>query len=443
MIRFKNWWRWFKRQPWSYKWFLWLVLLRPIIDVFWFVKESALFSPLQVAGLLTFLFAFLYAIKLPSRKKGQIPLTFSLFAGLLVINLFLVATEIWTAGSFIRFVRFSTPILLFIYLAKAMRNETRFLGLLFTFLVSSIFPLSMLYYESIFDPISQVALSESRGGGFRLTGLYADLFNYMSYVIGDFLILSYFFIRSLKGSYRKVGVVKISIVIALTLVGISGLKHQASWGVFLFILMSVVISGFKNRKVKQYVLMIGFPILFLAPVVILPTVEKLFAKEIGAYTGERDSKRILNGRLVRWEYYFDAWAEIPISSKLLGVSFSDLTKRQKQGMTGGGMHSDYVRFLFASGIIGLISFLLFYLRISIGRRNFRKPEQFFITTCIGIMCLYSVSSNPFGASGSLMFILFGGMALSLNSSKKFYPETASDRSIVAENDTTEPEKGNG
>ncbi len=302
-----------------------------------------------------------------------------------------------------------------------MKNEMRFLGFAYTFLLSSIFPLSMLYYEAIFDPITYVPISEGRGGGFRLTGLYADLFNYMSYVIGDFLLLAYLFVRSLgKGKAQQAGIRKIAVVLLLAVVALLGLKHQASWIVFLFIIGSVVLVGFGNRRVKQYLLFIGFPALLLAPVVILPTLEGLFAKELNAYRGDIDSNRIFNGRFIRWERYFEEWEDTSVFSKLAGVSFSNLDRRKKSAMTGGGMHSDYVRFLFASGVIGLISLMVFYIRVVLGRKNFRQPEQFMIGTSVGIMCLYSVTSNPFGASGSLMFLLFSGMALSLNRASRFY-----------------------
>jgi hypothetical protein len=421
--RLKQWRRWFSKQPWSYKWFLWLVLLRPIIDVFWYVKETALFSPLQLAGIFTFFFSLIYSLRLPSQGKRQYPLAFNLFAGLLIMNLLLITVEVGSAGAFIRFVRFITPVILFAYLVKVMKNQERFHGFLFTFLISSIFPLAMLYYETIFDPISYVELSEKRGGGYRLTGLYADLFNYMSYLIGDLLIFGYLFVRSLKKGRKPIGAIKIIAVVSLATVGIAGLKHQASWIVMVFIIVSVVLAGFNNQRVKRYILFIGFPLLFVAPVLILPKVEALFAKEIKAYTGEGDSDRILNGRLIRWERHFSVWEDASTLSKFFGVSLDGMPAQQKTAMTGGGMHSDYVRFLFAAGIVGLIAFLIFYLRVYMGGRKYRKPEKFFIVTSVGIMCLYSVTSNPFGSSGSLMFLLFSGMALSLNNSKQFYLDT--------------------
>lgn len=418
---FKKWRVWFSNQPFSFKWFLWLVLFRPVIDVFWFVKETSAFSPLQVAGLLTLLLTFVYSFRLPSFKKRQFPIVFLVFASILVVNLLLIAIEQGSMGSFIRFLRFLAPLFLFVYLVKVVRTKSRFEGLMVTFLISSVFPLAMLYYEAIFDPITQVAISEKRGGGFRLTGLYADLFNYMSYVIGDLLILSYFFIKSLKnGSKSNVKTWHIGAVLLLALVGINGLKHQASWIVMFFIIASVVLSSYKNQRVKRYILLVGFPLLLLAPVVVFPKLEALFAKELKAYTGEADSKRIMNGRLVRWEYYFEEWEEASLTSQLFGVSFSDISTRNKGAMSSGGMHSDYVRFLFTTGIVGLVAFLLFYFRIYLGRVNYQTPEKFFITTSLGIMCLYSVSSNPFGSSGSLMFVLFPGLGLSLNSAFRFY-----------------------
>lgn len=421
MANLKRWRVWFQKQPFSFKWFLWIVLLRPIIDLFWWVKETSAFSPLQVAGLVTFSLALIYSFRLPSRKKQQFPLVFLLFGFIFVLNLLLITLEQGSMGAFIRFLRFLSPLFLFVYLVKVVNTKARLEGLLFTFLVSSIVPLAMLYYEAFFDPITEVAISDKRGGGFRLTGLYADLFNYMSYVIGDLLILAYFFIRSLKdGRKSKVKIWHIAMVLLFALIGVNGLKHQASWVVMFFIIASTVLFSYKNQRVKRYVVLVGFPLLMLAPIVVFPRLEALFAKELKAYTGEADSKKIMNGRLVRWEYYFEEWSESSVASQLFGISFSNLSIKNKAVMSSGGMHSDYIRFLFTTGIVGLAAFLLFYLRVYLGRVNFHPPEKFLITTSLGIMCLYSISSNPFGASGSLMFVLFPGLGLSLNSAYRFY-----------------------
>lgn len=421
MVRFKNWLRWFKQQPFSFQWVLWLILLRPFIDVFWYVKATSLVSPLQVTGFLTFVLAVIFGFKLRSAQKAKFPASLIFFTLLLIFNLTLILAESMSFWFVVQLVRTLSPIALLFYMIKVIRNEERLHGLIFTYLVSSIFPLSLLLYEVVFGPISvHEVLSDSRGGGYRLSGPYADMFNYLAYLIGDFMILGYLFVRSIYRKRKVVGLGRILLVLFLFSVGVKGLQHQATWVVFFVLIGITGIFSLSNHRVKGYFTMLLIPAVLAGPVVAAPMFVQLFSKELKAYSGEGKQEKVLNGRFVRWEQYFDQWENTEVIPQLLGVSVADLSIRSKIIMTSAGMHSDYVRFLFSSGIIGLTALLIFYATVFNRRKRFRKPEKFFITCTIAILLLYSITSLPLGGSGNMIFILCAGMATALQSPNVFY-----------------------
>ncbi len=416
-----EWFNWFRQQPFSFKWFLVVVLVRPFVDALWFVKKMGVFSPLQVIGVLTILLASVYSIKLKPAKKGLLPIVFIVFAVLLAYNQYLLVAESFSVQTIGYILRTISPIFIFFYLTRVITNRERLHGLLDTFLISSIFPLLMLFYEAIFTPINYVALPESRGGGYRLTGLYADLFSYMSFVIGDFFILSYYLFSRHYYSKLKTSIRYVLLVLVLTVFALLGLKHQASWGVFLAVILSfgVFISS-SIVEGKKYALLLLILLVAGGPFLLERQLNQLFSKEIAAYNVEANQDRALNGRIKRWERYFATWDKLSLWSKGIGVSTSNLPFRTKFIMTSSGMHSDYVRFLFGTGIVGLMSFLLFYVTLAIKSLKLLPPERYFVVTSVLIFSLYSITANPFGSSGSLFYIIAAGFVIALQPVYKFY-----------------------
>jgi len=86
----------------------------------------------------------------------------------------------------------------------------------------------------------------------------------------------------------------------------------------------------------------------------------------------------------------------------------------------GGMHSDYVRFLFATGYLGIFMYLMFYVSVLVRTKGMEKPEKFLVLSGIAIMLLYAVSANPFGSSGSLIFLTMAIFAFATINKKIIY-----------------------
>ena len=409
---FKYWYSWFNKQPWVLKWFLWLILLMPVISMF-HDKEGGGFSPLQIVGALCFLFSFKTIIARRIQLQ-RYELFLLIFGVLLVFNNVIFFGLNISISNFGFVLRNLLPLLIYFYLRRVIKSRNEFDGILLTFLVASILPISIMLYEFFFAPIKEVYTQESRGGFVRLSGFYADLFSYLAFIVGDFVIISYFVLR------RKLNftILQFGIFVVLTLIGLLSLSHQASWAVFAAILLLLLwfSKGSKNSKKIVGILIVG-SILgggFLVEKYIAP----LFNKEISVYLGTSNQEKAFNGRMIRWKKYLDRWEKMSSGNHLIGIGASG--SLYTKDMMSGGMHSDYVRFLFATGIVGVLSYVFFYLSLLFRKKGMHKPEKFIISSAIAVMLLYGISANPFGSSGSLIYVTMSICAFTAIGKNRIY-----------------------
>lgn len=396
------------------------MLLKPIIDAFYFVKSSGIFSPAQIIGFVSFMLCIVFIIIHRKKQALKWPEILLLcFGFLLFLNAGLVYLLPFNLSGLGDFTRILLPVLFFFYLRNEIKSLDDVNGLLFTFLLSSIFPYAIYLYEFFFAPIRIEELSEGRGGGFRLTGIYADMFNYMAYIIGNFLIVLVYFTNQ-AFIQRKPAYIQFALISALTVIGLIGIKHQASWGVFLALLLLLLLFNIGGRYGKILLLVVGLGGLVAFPYIWRKAVAPLYAKEINAYQGKSEEDRALNGRIIRWKKYFQIWNQMPLEAQVFGVGFSD--HRSRAIMMSGGMHSDYVRFLFSTGIFGILCYLLIFITLLFRSIAYPNPVRLYIISASLILLLYAISSNPFGASGSLLYLCLIGMILGTKAKSFFIAE---------------------
>lgn len=396
-MTFRSWKLWMKQLPFSLKWFVVLILLRPIIDVFYFLKEiSPLFSPLYVVGILTpilVIFSFL-SKKFPRKFSSFISdVNFGTWSVIVLFNLLLLIA-IESGFSLISdLLRYSLPIILYFYIRHFIRSKSDLIGLLQTFFYSAYFPAAILLYELLVAPINPEYLSEGRGGGARIQGAYADIMNYAIYAVGALIIQFYFFLkRSRAGQIKFRDKIKLITVVIVSFVGLIAIKQSSSWGVVIMLLFFFLLFNLNSAK-GFLIIVLLFPILFFGGRYTFKSkIEPLIEKEYKVIEGEADIDRSFNGRMSRWIRYFDIWAEMPVVSNFLGTAISAHPKVPI--MISGGMHNDFVRVLFLSGIIGLIFYLsfLFYLMTKI--IYMKAPEKFLVLAAGGTIFLYSISTTP-------------------------------------------------
>jgi O-antigen ligase len=84
---------------------------------------------------------------------------------------------------------------------------------------------------------------------------------------------------------------------------------------------------------------------------------------------------------------------MPVLNQMIGVSFSGF--KDAFVMMGLGMHSDYVRNLFLSGIIGLTLYLLFMIAMTIKAFAMKNLADKFLVLCTVLtIYLYSLTTMP-------------------------------------------------
>jgi len=232
-MNFRIWLKWFKSLHITKKWFIVLILIRPIVDNFYELKEtSSLASPLYIVGVLTpiLIFFSMTSRKLASIKQSVYDSPFKLFTYFLVGNcLIFYATQL-SISSIGDVIKYTTPALIFFYCRMFVQSKADLDGILFACLLACIFPLGMMFYESIFNPIAVEYVSEGRGGGSRIRGAYADIMNYAIYIEILFITMSYYFLTYIYNK-TKLKITPIHIVITLMIVffGLTKIKQVSTW----------------------------------------------------------------------------------------------------------------------------------------------------------------------------------------------------------------------
>ena len=184
-MRFKDWKIWIKSKPWILKWFILLVLLRPIIDNLYFLKEiSPFLSPLYIVGVLTPIIVVYVLAKFPKPKKSSFDKYFKIWSFFLLVGiLFVIIFDPLSKDSFEFLLKLSLPIYLYFFVRVFIQNKRDLEGVLTTFLYSGGFVAVLLLYELLFGAIRIV---ESRGME-RLQRSFGDVVSYGIYFVLYFL----------------------------------------------------------------------------------------------------------------------------------------------------------------------------------------------------------------------------------------------------------------
>lgn len=396
-MSFSDWKKWYKALPLNCKWFVVFILLRPITDNFYSLKDiSPAYSPLYIMGVLTpvfILFSFLSG-RFSKTKFSTIDLPVRLLSFIIALNLLFLCIFYFSLEVVGDVLKTITPFLLFFYLRHFIRSQQDLFGILQAFLYSFIVPFGVLIYENIFSPVAVEYLSEGRGGGSRIRGGYADVMSYAIYIIGFFLISAYYYLlRIHDGKAKRMTLNKMLLVIALCLLGLISIKQVSTWAVFLALFVLFLLSSLTNRKgIILFLLVVMLILPFFAGDLYESQINPLIQKEFAVINGEKDVEYALNGRVGRWERYLSLWSEAPIVSRLFGVSLSGI--KESPIMVGGGIHNDFIRMLFLSGIVGLILYVVFLILMLRARLEARMPERFLITGAVLCIVLHSMSALP-------------------------------------------------
>lgn len=394
-MTYREWKSWLGRQPWSLRWFLILVLIRPVLDLLYFLKSvSPFLSPLYIVGAATpvLIIASYFSRRFPRIRSTVPDLAFVILSGLFLFNAVAVLTlgiEILTLEIVFKLM---TPVLIYFFVRHLIQSKQDLHGLLTTFLYSTIVPIGMLLYESLIDPF-QSGVVHTREFD-RFNGLYADVMSYAIYVIGAFLIVSYFFLRSVQTPAFKRSAYLFAGVSIVTLVSLVNMHHASSWAVFggLSLLLMFHLVSVRLAPVLLMVCGIGLAGYLLFGAEVQQRVSTMFSTEMAVLDDEEQVGRVFHGRGYRWMRYVDEWNEAPITAKLVGISVADRVPDRSKLLSG--THNDYFRIGFATGMIGLAMYL--FALMLFGFAALRKPrgEKFLVLGAMAIVMLYSITTTP-------------------------------------------------
>ena len=143
---------------------------------------------------------------------------------------------------------------------------------------------------------------------------------------------------------------------------------------------------------------IGF---FLGSGEMTARVKGMFDTDLRILRGEKSTRQAFHGRMQRWTHHIEGWRELTPMAKAIGVVMDGA--EQRTGRIGAGIHNDYLRILFSSGMIGLAAYLLFYVQLLIHTLLARRSERYLVWSVVAFILLYSMTTLPTMYSG-LMYL---------------------------------------
>lgn len=390
-MSFKAWKIWLKSKPWMLKWFIILVLLRPIIDNFYFLKNiSPFLSPLYIVGVLTPLLSIYVLLKTPkpvSTKLDRYMKIWSFF--ILFGTFFVILYDPLSKDSFEYLLKLTLPVYVYFFARRFIQNKQDLDGILTTFLYSGIFVAALLLYEVVINPIR---IEESRGMD-RIQGSFGDVVSYGIFLTFSFLIATYFyFSRQETQSYRK-RLRTLLIVGSLAILALINIHHIASYTIFAMLLLLFLVFNFQKNKAAAIgiSLMLFMLFIFFGQPILEEKITPLFETDVAVFEGEQDQERLLHGRVGRWEHMAEVFTNESIFAQFFGYP---TTLKYAYHFVGVGSHSDYVRILFLSGYIGLYFYLLILFYFFQRARKTMLSIRFLSYGLLGIIGLYSISIVP-------------------------------------------------
>ncbi len=385
-MKFKYWKLWLRSKPWRLQWFIYILLLRPFAETLYFLKEtSPLLSPLYWIGVATPFFA-LIAISRYRHQRTEIDKIFGVLALLILASAFMVLPGAYSIVDFFElFLKLTYIVYIYYFLRIFVQSRTDFIGILTTILYASIFPLFNLFYEVI---------SGGGGSNVRLSGLFADVINYASYLLFSVIIIIYFYFQRRRSPMMlQFKPAFILLYFGIVFMGMWEIKHMASIAVFFMVIGLFLRHDMKRRVIQIMLYSVITLVVAIAygeafyDEVINPRVEK----EVEVIQGEREQSQAFHGRMWRWEWLWGNYKRSSFFAKMVGYPWDMGFARH---MVGINVHNDFLRMLFFVGVVGFIYYMVFLIRTIRRIRYLNKADKFVSIALFLSLILYSITTIP-------------------------------------------------
>jgi hypothetical protein len=404
---FNEWRLWFKKLPWTLSWFIVLVLLRPVIDSFYYLKETSLFiSPLYIVGVATPILCLIAIIKIPKPNYSRLDTAMSIYSGLIFLSCFFLLIKDFFSLKAIEFsLKLSIPVFLYFFCRRLIRSKKDLIGVFVAFLYSSVFVIITLAYELIFNPIN-VQMSR---GLVRIQGNFADVSNYAIYASCLVLIAGFIYFENTKKRSFQSRMIIYFVMVLVSLLIVINIHHTVSYVVILSLLALFILNNFRTN--------FGSAIFFLLTAVIITyTVGKeavdaniipLIETDILVYEGEKESEALLHGRVGRWQIYLTKFNESSVVAQLIGLPVN-IEKPYKY--ISSGSHNDYLRILLFTGYLGLATYITILISLYFRSIKHKPSMRYTGIGTLAILVLYSVSTTP-SLYAPLLYVVIPIMAM--------------------------------
>jgi hypothetical protein len=385
-----KWYNWVREQPWTIKWFIYLLLLRPFFDRFWNIKDPVFhLSILDLIGVLVpvMIIFILASRQLPFLELKTPDKIFLALGGIVLSNLvyfFIMRTTLLWFGVIVKILM---PFLLYFYLRHWLTSQRTLHGLLTTVVYSCIFPALIFLTETIANS-NPTQLSR---GMERFSGGYADVFNYSIYFIFLFLILAYTNMAGRRKSTWLSNDLYPVIIAAITIFVMIRIHHMASLVVFLILFFVWALFRLYRGRLLSTFIIINLLIVFSLGIQLTDHMVPLVENEIAVIKGEKKIEKALHGRVQRWQRMLDDFNQSNVLFRIMNPAFAD---PHSYGYMIAGSHNDYLRMLFLGGYTALALYLVFlYLIFSI-RKQLHFTRLFLKNGAFLTLVLFSITSVP-------------------------------------------------
>lgn len=352
-----------------------VVASKSIIDATWSTRIGA-FSLISIEGILI---PILFFETLNPKYVGNrwAKMGWLLFLSLSIgIPFGLIQTPLNAIEGFVTNINI---LLAFFLIPVLVDTREKFRKLLIAILLGGIFPILISFYQQLTGTLWQ---ERQTVGMIRFVGFYHDQFPVRFYgvftLFAGLLYLRFFPMKRIVGKLCLILIMLAALVTIYNVYSKAATTILTLWGVILF--------AFSKDKTLSIAIIVS--VMILIPLIFdeafVSTYEQLFSKEIGYNEGEiEDARYTLAGRGYIWESYWNAW-----------INEQNLLMK----ITGDGInrpvHNEFFRVLLASGILGLLGFVWFLIRMGYLSLNNKGPFKPFVFMLVAMFLIDSVGLVP-------------------------------------------------
>lgn len=322
------------------------VIIRPLIDCFWQAKDIMFgVKPTEINGVvLPLLILFKILISQDQkffRSRFSVALAgfsfYQVYPGILISfdsgGLQALNYLFRTMHTFVGFVMFQ----------EFFHEREDFKKLLLAFIIAGLFPLGMSFYQNILG--GGIRTEETIAGLVRNIGFYHDAYTLRYYslqTLAALILFGAYFVPPGQVWLRG-GLVTVGLFCIYTIYRIyskAGYLILAQW-------MTIWLLAKKKIIVLILLLLAGIITVMVTPFSWVEDIQEVYSKEVGAIQGEAQVESAFQGRVGGWLSSLENWGRQPLHVQLFG-----------SGTTALGAHNDFLRALLATGIVGLILYMM-------------------------------------------------------------------------------------